>query len=128
MASAKKATKGRKVEEAPEGWEAVDTAQADIWKGEEGEMIEGMLVGKQTCIRTTDKKPFTLFTLRTDAGDVSLSGALLTKVMEGIRKGARVRITSLGERKLANGRTMRDYSVLVAKGGMKTAEDLAAEG
>ena len=81
----------------------------------EGEIIEGMYVGVQWVDMKSGVVP--RYTLDTIGGPVSFLGTTqLITAFQRLRKGTEVRITYLGEERVASGFKVKLFNVEVAEG------------
>jgi hypothetical protein len=83
------------------------------WNAEDRTPIEGIYHGK-VWIDANPERPFWVFLLRSDRGFEKLQGRnQLTKAMELIPLGSRVRVTNLGLEPISGGMSERQFEVLI---------------
>ena len=83
------------------------------WNAEDRTPIEGIYHGK-VWIDANPERPFWVFLLRSERGFEKLQGRnQLTKAMELIPLGSRVRITNLGLESINGGMSERQFEVLI---------------
>ena len=83
------------------------------WNAEDRTPIEGIYHGK-VWIDANPARPFWVFLLRSERGFEKLQGRnQLTKAMELIPLGSRVRVTNLGLEPISGGMSERQFEVLI---------------
>ena len=83
------------------------------WASEDRPPIEGIYHGK-VYIDANPERPFWVFLLRSERGFEKLQGRnQLTKAMELIPLGSRVRVTNLGLEPISGGMSERQFEVLI---------------
>ena len=83
------------------------------WASEDRTPIEGINHGK-VYIAANPERPFWVFLLRSERGFEKLQGRnQLTKAMELIPLGSRVRVTNLGLEPISGGMSERQFEVLI---------------
>jgi len=83
------------------------------WNAEDRTPIEGIYHGK-VWIDANPERPFWVFLLRSERGFEKLQGRnQLTKAMELIPLGSRVRVTNLGLEPINGGMSERQFEVLI---------------
>ena len=83
------------------------------WNAEDRTPIEGIYHGK-VWIDANPERPFWVFLLRSERGFEKLQGRnQLTKAMELIPLGSRVRVTNLGLEPISGGMSERQFEVLI---------------